>query len=76
MLIQGGHELLSQEGTTQGDVFVCTCQETLKKSAPEVKRVWLADGTTAAGSWANLRTWCGTIIEQGKRIGYHVNQSK
>ena len=74
MLMQGGHELLSQEGTTQGDnlamsfyaLATSSLQETLKISAPEVKQVWLADDATAAGSLANLRTWWGTIIEQGK----------
>ena len=84
MLIQWGHELLSQEGTSQRDnvamslyaLSTSSLQETLKISAPEVRQVWLADDATAAGSLANLRTWWWTIIEQGKRIGYHVNQSK
>ena len=57
-------------------IATSSLQETLKISAPEVKQVWLADDATAAGSLANLRTWWGTIIEQGKRTGYHVNQSK
>ena len=74
MLIQGGHELLSQEGTAQRDnlamsfyaLSTSSLQETLKISAPEVKQVWLADDATAEGSLANLKIWWGTIIEQGK----------
>ena len=84
MLIQGGQELLSQEGRIQGDNLAMpfyalaksSLQETLNISVPEVKQVWLADDATTAGSLANFRTWWGNIIEQGKRIGYHVNQSK
>ena len=41
-----------------------------------MKQVWLADDATGAGSLLELLDWWNTIITEGKKIGYNVNESK
>ena len=41
-----------------------------------MKQVWLADDASAAGSIASPRGWYELLIEEGKKAGYYVNQSK
>ena len=57
LFIVGGGELQSQEGTTQGDplampfyaISVVVLMSFLNAKLAEVKQVWLADDSTAAG---------------------------
>ena len=84
MVVLGGEEILSTEGTTQGDDLAMAVyalgttllQNALRTAAPQVKQVWLADDATGAGTLTNLKTWWDTIAIQGTKIGYNVNQNK
>ena len=84
LFIAGGREILSQEGTTQGDNFAMsfhglgtnTLLNHLKNRIPEVKQIWLADDATDAGNSSALKNWWGAVVLEGKKIGYHVNASK
>lgn len=48
----------------------------MKLSSPKAKQVWLADDATGAGSITDLKTWWDTIISDGKKLGYTVNEKK
>ena len=76
--------LRSIEGTTQGDNLAMAfyalgtkpLQDILKEISPVTKQVWLADDATGAASLTNLKMWWDTIILEGPKFGYHVNESK
>ena len=63
LIILGGAEIQSTEGTTQGDYFAMSfyalatveIQNRLRITAREVKQVWLADDATGAGSLESLK---------------------
>ena len=63
LIILGGAEIQSTEGTTQGDYFAMSfyalatveIQNRLRIIASEVKQVWLADDATGAGSLESLK---------------------
>ena len=84
LFVTGGGEMVSQEGTTQGDPLAMAfyglstvpLQNDLRIGEPEVKQVWLADDATGAGKLRKLRGWWDIIIEHGKRYGYYVNEDK
>ena len=84
LFISGGKELLSQEGTTQGDNFAMgfyglstiPIQTSLRFEKTHVKQVWLADDATAGGTLYNLKFWWDRIIDIGAKLGYLVNQGK
>ena len=85
MFIQGGGEILSVEGTTQGDNLAMSFYELgttilldrLKLTSPTTSQVTLADDITGAGKILDLRIWWDTIISEGKKLGgYYVNESK
>ena len=76
-IISGGKELLSNEGTTQGDNLAMSfyglstvpLQNTLRLPAPNVSQVWLADDATGAGTLKNLKFWWDTVINDGAKLG-------
>ena len=84
MFIQGGEEILSVEGTTQGDNLAMSCYalgtsiplDSLKLISPTTSQVSLADDITGAGKILDLRIWWDTIISEGEKFGYYVNESK
>ena len=84
MFIQGGGEILSVEGTTQGDnlamsfyaLGISILLDRLKISSPNTRQVGLADDITGAGKIHDLRLWWDTIIMEGKKVGYYVNETK
>ena len=41
-----------------------------------VKQIWLADDASAAGKISVLKEWYDVLIEEGRKFGYYVNQSK
>ena len=61
LIILGGGEIFSNEGTTQGDTLamafygLCTnpILQSSKQKIPSVYQVWLADDATGAGSLQN-----------------------
>ena len=82
LFISGGEEILSAEGTTQGDILAMSfyslattpLQNRLRRIS--VRQVWLADDATGGGNLSELKEWWDTIIEDGSKIGYYVNESK
>ena len=65
LFLSGGGEILSEEGTTQGDTLAMAFYGigtkpilvTLKNQVPEVKQVWLTDDATGAGKLQQLKEW-------------------
>ena len=84
LILLNGGEILSTEGTTQGDTLamafygVCTnpILRSTKMSIPSVYQVWLADDATGAGSLCDLREWWDMIKSEGIKYGYYVKPSK
>ena len=84
MFIQVGEEILSVEGTTQGDNLAMSIYalgtnillDRLKLVSPTTRQVSLADDITGAGKILDLRIWWDTVISEGKTFGYYVNLSK
>ena len=84
LFVAGGKEISSREGTTQGDnlagpfyaLGTTPLQNKLRETSPEIKQVWLADDATGGGSITNLKSWWDTIINEGVKFGYYVNENK
>ena len=84
LLIAGGGEIKSLEGTTQGDPLAMQFYALgmnplillLSSQVHEVKQVWLADDATGAGKLEKLKLWWDLVIQEGAKYGYFVNQSK
>ena len=82
LFICGGGEILSQEGTTQGDPLampwysVTTSYMSLRKQTPEVKQEWLADDSAGGGKLVPLYDWYKRLTLEGTKYGYFVNGSK
>lgn len=84
LFIAGGQEILSQEGTTQGDplampwysLSTTTMISHLQVNQKTVNQVWLADDASAAGSIEDLHRWYCSLDNAGKQHGYFVNGSK
>ena len=84
LFLPGGKEILSQEGTTQGDnlamsfygLAVKPLIDRLRLLVREVYQVWLADDATGAGKLIALRCWFDLIRSEGVNFGYHVNEEK
>ena len=70
------------EVTTQGDNLAMsfyalgTTWMQLKLRNIDVKQVWLADDATGPGKIARLKAWWDFLIEEGKKCGYCINESK
>ena len=78
-----GTEISSSEGTTQGDnlamsLFAIATLPVLRmlEQLQCVSQVWLADDAMGVGTLENLYTWWTTILCEGKKYGYYVNQIK
>ena len=84
LFMTGGGEIVSQEGTTQGDPLAMAfyglstlpLQNDLRVGEAGVKQVWLADDATGAGKLPKLKRWWDIIVEHGKRYDYYVNEDK
>ena len=84
MFIQNGGEILSVEGTTQGDNLAMSFYalgtsillDRLKLISPTASQVNLADDIAGAGKILDLGIWWDTIISKEKKFGYYVNESK
>ena len=82
LIISKGKEILSMEGTTQGDNLAMsfyalgTTGMQLQLRNIDVKQVWLADDGTGGGKIISLRAWWDLIIDEGKKCGYYVNEPK
>ena len=84
MIIHGTKDIMSVEGTTQGDnlamsfyaIAITPIIERLRQTIPSVKNVALADDITGAGNLIELKFWWEKVISEGKKYGYFVNESK
>ena len=65
MIVAGGEEIASMEGTTQDDplamamyaLVIVPLINHLKEKAPNAKQVWFADDSDAIGRWKTLKDW-------------------
>ena len=65
LFISGGGKIFFQEGTNQGDLLAMPWYaintnhmiSSLRASIPQVKQVWLADGSAGGGSIESLYQW-------------------
>ena len=81
LFIRGGGEILSQEGTTQGDplampwysVNATIMIQSLRTYTLNVKQVWLADDSAGGGRIVPLYNWYKHLCQEGKKYGYIVN---
>ena len=84
LFISGGGEILSMEGTTQGDslamqfygISTTNIIKRLDYQITKIHQVWLADDATGAGTLLNLRKWWESVQLVGTKYGYHVKPSK
>ena len=82
MFVVGGVEILSQEGTTQGDpasMFVYglgLVPLIIALSVEEVRQSAFADDLAGGGTIRQLRKWWDQIIFLGKFVGYTAKPSK
>ena len=84
MIILGGKDILSSEGTTQGDnlamsfyaLGITVLINHLRAAMKNVKNVCLADDITGAGSIVNLLYWWSKIVSEGAKFGYFVKEKK
>ena len=83
-MIQGGGEISSSEGTTQGDPLAMAMYalavkpliDRLQSLCPTVKQVWYADDATGVATCSELRAWWDTLAALGQDFGYHPNAIK
>ena len=84
LILPQGVELLSSEGTTQGDPMamaiyalgLSALREKIKYEDTNIKEVTYADDKVGAGKLKDLRKWWDLINIHGPLIGYHPNPSK
>ena len=80
-LFVDGQCLLSEEGTTQGDLLAMAMYAigTLpltRRLDGIAKQTWYADDSAAASSLEKLRRWWDTLSEIGPLYGYFPNDAK
>ncbi|KAG1651416.1 putative phosphoenolpyruvate synthase [Nymphon striatum] len=88
LFISGGGEILSKEGTTQGDplamhwysintlMMITDLKTCIPSTCTPIKQVWLADDAASAGNLNSLQIWYESLMAIGKKHGYFVNGSK
>ena len=80
LFISGGGEILSMEGTTQGDnlamSFYAVGTSVLIYSNNTARQISLVDDASAGGKLDQLKTWWENVIREGERFGYIVNKGK
>ena len=84
MIILGGAEMQSTEGTTQSNnlamsfcaIATVQIQQLLRVSLSDMKQFWLASEAAGASSLKSLKNWWTNIISEGGRFRYYVNEKK
>ena len=82
--MSGGGEILSKEGTTQGDplglamfaLAIVPLILKLMEVCQTVYQVWFADDATAAASCEWLKQWWDALSTFGPHFGYSPNATK
>ena len=75
LFITGGEELISAEGTTQGDplamsLYAISLQPLIKRLhvSSAAKQCWFADDATGSGSLQDVRKWWDELSERVPRL--------
>ena len=85
LFVQGGKEILSMEGTTQGDsiampmyaIGIIPLLEAIKDDTTgEIKQAAFADDLSGAGKLTQLRSWWDNIMQSGPLLGYYPRADK
>lgn len=84
LLVSGGGEVLSTEGTCQGDplamalyaVATVPLIRSLQDSNPSVVQAWYADDDSAGGTVQSLLSYWEDVCSFGPSYGYHPNPRK
>ena len=83
LFITGGKEIMSAEGTTQGDplamaLYALSVQPliTSLQAASSTKQCWFADDACGAGSVLEIKKWWGVLNSLGPVFGYFPNPKK
>lgn len=85
LFVTGGDEILSSEGTTQGDPLAMAMyalaitpliNSLSHETSSDVKQVWFADDSTSAGKLHALRGWWQHLTTVGPEYGYYPNPAK
>ena len=83
LFVTGGKELVSAEGTTQGDpLAMCLYALSLQPLIPrlravsQAKQCWFADDATGCGSIQNIKVWWDELTVAGPDLGYYPNAGK
>ena len=82
LFVVGGIEILSREGTTQGDPAsmylygLGLLPLMMVLSNEEARQSAYADELAGGGTIQQLKSWWDIIIEKGRYIGYTANPSK
>ena len=73
LFVSGEGEISSMEGVTQGDplamamyaLAITPLIRRLRRKDPDVKQVWFADDSTAAGRLQTLKSWWQHLADEG-----------
>ena len=83
LFVKGGKELVSAEGTTQGDplamcLYALSLQPPIFRLQPvsQAKQCCFADYATGCGSIQNIKVWWDELTVAGPDLGYHSNAGK
>ena len=85
LFVQGGKEIESAEGTTQGDPIAMPMYAVAIKpllniikndDTTNIKHVAFADDISGAGKIEQLRKWWENIVTHGPLLGYYPNANK
>ena len=84
MVIPGSGEIMSCEGTTQGDPLAMSMYalaitpliRELSECRSDTKQVWYTDDATSAGTCLNLKKWWDRLTSIGPKYGYFPKSSK
>ena len=83
LFITGGKEIVSAEGTTQGDplamgLYALSVQPLITRlgAASSIKDCWFTDGAYLAGSILEIKKWWDTLNTLGPGFGYFPNAKK
>lgn len=83
LFVLGGTEILSSEGTTQGDplampVYAIGIIPILEAIKPDdsITHAAFADDLSGAGNLGPLRTWWNNLVTLGPKLGYYPKASK
>ena len=84
LIITGDGEIMSTEGTTQGDTLAMSMYalattpliDTLRDNCQDIHQVWYADDATCASTCLNLKHGWDELSKVGPLYGYHPNPTK